>query len=472
MIDQQLSLSHATIGIITALTDEFAAVINLLGCYHSVTIAERTYRLGTVQRRDNTGAHTIVACCLPDMGNSSAAARTAALFRDCKNVKSVIMCGIAGAVPNPSKPADHVRLGDVVVPKRKGVVRYGVESEREWGAEIREQWYSPSRILLDAARELQTNEKFGDRPWDRYITRAITEFSQIEYGHRWQRPPDDKDVLREFSAGSPLAYIAWLARLVRVPGKWAPYGRIPHPTDGERLMGAPKIFHGTIASADKLQRNTRKRNSLRKKFGAMALEMEGSGVADAAEAFDAKFFVVRGMSDYCNEYKNDDWHPYAALAAAAYTRALLEITPLPRLSEREDGPTTTTSHAGNVQNIIVTQTQPSDSQTTNAVKQAGDFVQVELGRALEQLLEDEGKRNLNAITRCLDEWEFNRAFSLAETQNEWVEKYRGKLPKELVRDIYAALVRVAIVKANQEREAGKPPDLSQAETYLKKAKNV
>jgi hypothetical protein len=35
--------------------------------------------------------------------------------------------------------------------------------------------------------------------------------------------------------------------------------------------------------------------------------------------------VVRGISDYCDRYKNDDWQPYASSAAAAYCRYLLDI---------------------------------------------------------------------------------------------------------------------------------------------------
>lgn len=470
MTDQKPALNNATIGLITALTDEYAAVTNLLDCYHTVTVAGRTYRIGTVQRRDNTGAHTIVACCLSDMGNSSAAARTTALLADCKNVDAVIMCGIAGAVPNLTKPADHVRLGDVVVTNRRGVVQYDNECVRERKVEIRERWHTPSRILVEAALELKANEKLGERPWDRYIARAITELGKTEVGHLWQRPSPDKDVLREFSARRIIDYIARFARAIRVPSKLAPYGRIPHPIDGERITGAPKIFHGVIASADKLQKNAKNRDFLGRKFGAMAVEMEGSGVANAAYEFEAKFFVVRGTCDYCNEYKNDDWHRYAAIAAAAYTRALLEVTPLPRLSGREDGPTTT-SHIVNVQNIPIDQPQPGDAQTSDA-EVATDVAQDELGRALGKLLEEEGKRNLNEIMRCLDAWEFRHAFSMGEIQDAWVEKYKDKLPKQLVRDIYAVLVRVAIVKANEEREEGKPPDMSHAEHYLTKAKNV
>ena len=36
------------------------------------------------------------------------------------------------------------------------------------------------------------------------------------------------------------------------------------------------------------------------------------------------YLVVRGICDYCDSHKNDDWQQYAAVVAAAYTRALIE----------------------------------------------------------------------------------------------------------------------------------------------------
>jgi len=55
--------------------------------------------------------------------------------------------------------------------------------------------------------------------------------------------------------------------------------------------------------------------------------MEAAGVADAVSHAESFFFVVRGTCDYCNEDKNDDWQFYAAAAAAAYARALVEEVP-------------------------------------------------------------------------------------------------------------------------------------------------
>jgi hypothetical protein len=53
--------------------------------------------------------------------------------------------------------------------------------------------------------------------------------------------------------------------------------------------------------------------------------------------------VVRGISDYADSHKNDQWQPYAAFAAAAYTKEALtllpeiEIASLKTVRERDRG---------------------------------------------------------------------------------------------------------------------------------------
>jgi nucleoside phosphorylase len=82
-----------------------------------------------------------------------------------------------------------------------------------------------------------------------------------------------------------------------------------------------------IAAADTLLKNAATRDVLRDRFGARAVEMEASGVQNAAWHQGKDIFVVRGICDYCDSVKNDDWQKYAALVAAAYARALVEAMP-------------------------------------------------------------------------------------------------------------------------------------------------
>jgi hypothetical protein len=48
---------------------------------------------------------------------------------------------------------------------------------------------------------------------------------------------------------------------------------------------------------------------------AICFEMEGAGVMTTGQCL-----AIRGICDYADSHKNDDWHNYAAATAAAYTK--------------------------------------------------------------------------------------------------------------------------------------------------------
>jgi len=294
----------AKIGIITALPKEFAAVCAVLGCGAPISVpgsgAGRRYSFARIQNREGK-EHVVAVTFLTDMGNNSAALRAQLLKTHCVNVQHIIMTGIAGAVPNPSKVSDHVRLGDIVVSNREGVIQYDFNKEHLDKIEHRNPPRPPSASLLEAVQLLQSQELLGQRPWDEYIDRAVHKL-----GEKWQRPSNDKDILK-----------IGLDTIEEVK----------HPNDAERKAGYPRIFLGPIASANILLKNPVKRDYLRDTFGVKAVEMEGAGIADATWNSEIGYLVIRGTCDYCNSDKGDDWQLYASVIAASYTRAIIEAMP-------------------------------------------------------------------------------------------------------------------------------------------------
>ena len=88
------------------------------------------------------------------------------------------------------------------------------------------------------------------------------------------------------------------------------------------------IHRAGIGSANVLLKNSRVRDRLKRDHRISAVEMEGSGVGDAAWSFGIGYAVVRGICDDCDRRKDDQWQNYAALVAAAYTRAIIERIPV------------------------------------------------------------------------------------------------------------------------------------------------
>jgi nucleoside phosphorylase len=290
-----------TIGIITALPKELAAVKAQLQNPQRVTAMRqggmRECYVGELSARD--GGQHVVAVALSGMGNNQASARATNLVRDFPTIKHVIMTGIAGGVPNPDSPTDHVRLGDIVVSGEHGVVQYDIVKDSGVDVSHRNPPRPPSSAILEAVGFLESDSLTGHRPYYHYIDEGLKPFNS-------KRPADKSDALTETGEHTK---------------------KIRHPRDSARERGHPRLFVGPIASANILLKDAAKRDLIRDRFGVKAVEMEGSGIADATWDLEIGYLVLRGICDYCDGNKNDGWQVYAAVAAAAYTRALLESIP-------------------------------------------------------------------------------------------------------------------------------------------------
>ncbi|MFZ4640736.1 MAG: SIR2 family protein [Nodosilinea sp.] len=107
-------------------------------------------------------------------------------------------------------------------------------------------------------------------------------------------------------------------------------GQVPLPRpDGSD--GRPRVIPGVIASGEQVIAD----GAVRDRIAAsnrkiVAIEMEGYGVSAAAWKLDQPVpcLVIRGISDRADAHKGDDWQPYAARAAAAFTRHFLGDRPL------------------------------------------------------------------------------------------------------------------------------------------------
>ena len=147
---------------------------------------------------------------------------------------------------------------------------------------------------------------------------------------------------REILAQEALGFRPWRVHLAerKAPPLFARPLAVTDPRQTDR-PDESIVHRGSIGSAERLIRNAAIRDHLAAQFGVIAVEMEGSGVAIGADLHGVHWYVVRGISDYCDESKNDRWQPYAALAAASYVRALLAEVPagLPITVSRRNAPT-------------------------------------------------------------------------------------------------------------------------------------
>ncbi|HMK18324.1 MAG TPA: tetratricopeptide repeat protein [Chitinophagaceae bacterium] len=296
-------------GIITALPHEYAAVKAILENPTEVQYeggAGRRFTFGVIKSKHG-GDHKIAVGLLPSMGNNPAAVAATLMLDQFKNdnLEAILMVGIAGGAPNPKNPAVHVRLGDIVVSNEGGVVQYDNKkitlswTTGEAKTEVRYPPRPPSAKLLEACRIFMAEEFLKERNWISHI-KSVQNILK-DFG----RPESSSDILYDNKGQI-----------------------IPHPIDTSRIENEPKVHLGKIGSANSLLKNPELRDLLRDEYGIRANEMESSGIADATWMSGKEgYFVIRGICDYCDPSKNDDWQKYAALAAAAFTKGLIESMP-------------------------------------------------------------------------------------------------------------------------------------------------
>lgn len=292
--NRMLKTDDIKIGIITALPKEYAAVKMMLEngkeYFFDGKGAGHRFLVGEIKSA-NDGIHK-VALGLCGMGNNKASIRAVSMLNHFQNIESIIMVGIAGGIPSPDDSKKHIRLGDIVV--SNGIVQYDFVKVTDECIICRSEPSIPSAKLIEALEAINIKEYDDIYEWKSYINKyAVNRFGK----------PSCEDILHDENGQT-----------------------ISHPAD-ELRDGYPRVFHGKIASANTLLKSYTKRQRLKKEFGVYAVEMEASGIADATWEMGTGYIVIRGICDYCDEYKNDDWQEYAALVAASYARDLIENLP-------------------------------------------------------------------------------------------------------------------------------------------------
>ena len=293
--------------IVCALPKETAAVLSLFDSHAEDAVPAppsdpNKYWVGDYgAAADGSRRRVLVGRC--GMGVVSAAiTATHALRSFPDDITQVLMVGIAGGCPNPLKKEDHVRLGDIVAANEKGVVQYDFIKRTVDGDEHRANPQRPSKELLDAAQTLEVRRRSTKKaPWETLIATVIAKDPD------YKRPPPEADVLHDADGGEKAV--------------------LAHPSDPDRQADQPKLCRGAIGCANILLKDPKQRDQVRDRWGVRAIEMEGSGIIDAGWAMNQDVMVVRGICDYCDSFKSDDWQEYASLVAAAYAHCLIEALP-------------------------------------------------------------------------------------------------------------------------------------------------
>ncbi|KAI0965301.1 Pfs, NACHT and ankyrin domain protein [Xylaria arbuscula] len=318
-----------TVGWITALHIERAAATAMLDERHDEPHGfsqhasdMNSYTWGRM------GKHNIVIASLAAglYGTISAATTASSLLSSLPQIRIGLLVGIGAGIATPDGGPD-IRLGDIVVSMPDGatggVVQYDLTKAKPGNTRERKDFLNmPPPVFLHALANLQA---------DHHIS-----------------PPRVSDILEEMGKANP--------RMVKStksnPGfvhQGFENDRLFKPscdhTGGRDCRGCdpkeeiqrysrdsidPEIHYGLIASGNTLVKDAATRSRIVDHVGGgcLCIEMEAAGLMNHFPCL-----VVRGICDYADSHKNDQWQPYASATAAAFGKELLSYVPVKNLQE-------------------------------------------------------------------------------------------------------------------------------------------
>ncbi|KAK3179202.1 hypothetical protein K4F52_009322 [Lecanicillium sp. MT-2017a] len=297
------------VGWVCPLEVELIAAMDMLDEEHEpltqIIVDSNVYKLGSIN------SHNIVVAGLPMAGNITATAVVTQMRMTFPNIKYVLLVGIGGGVPRTTEKG-MIRLGHVVVSKpvgiHSGAVQYDHGKAHRGQFERTGALSQPPAILLIAAQALAVHRERSDNdPIWKNIERTQRNPKAIR---RFKFPGAANDHLyhRDYAHRQPgLPCSAAGCDLTQ---------RVPRTAD-EMDESVIVVHRGTIASGELLLRDAELRDRLADQDDLLCFEMEAAGMMNTIPSL-----VVRGISDYCDSHKDDQWHGFAAAAAAAYARQL------------------------------------------------------------------------------------------------------------------------------------------------------
>lgn len=267
------------------------------------------YLLGCV------GQFKVVVACLPkdEIGASSAAAVAKDMLFTFPRIRVGLLVGIGAGIPDYDGDDIHdVRLGDVVISSDKengGVVLYDFGKKLPDGSF--QSVYAldrPPRPLRTAISRLDAEHQTRENKIPLYINEMLGK-------HPFMRK-------KGFAYPGQSADNLFRASYLHVSGRSCAKCDLSERIDRDpenRPDADPFIHYGVIATGSAVVKHAPTRDEIRQKHRAICLDMEAAGLMNNFPCV-----VIRGISDYADSHKNDRWQPYAAAAAAACAKELLD----------------------------------------------------------------------------------------------------------------------------------------------------
>lgn len=288
------------------------------------------------------GNHSVVLALLPQLGKAGAAGTVASMRSSYTGVRLALLTGVCGSVPCVD-PHEQIFLGDVIISKtvfqydfgwqfpngfvhkntiednlgraNKDIRSFITMFETHLGLDRLEKRIA--HFLKQLQYEAAQRRRRGKCDY-MYPGTAEDKLFKPAHRHKHHKSPtcicrhcvEDADPVCDKALGSPCTDLGCddeqhIAR------------KRLHDSSGDTPQ--PMVHVGVVASGDKIMKSATERDTLSREAGIIAFETEGAGIWDEVPCI-----VVKGVCHYADSHKHPGWQNYAAAAAAAATKAVLE----------------------------------------------------------------------------------------------------------------------------------------------------
>ena len=268
------------------------------------------YTLGEIN------GHNVVIGSLPAGYQGIATAATVAthMRRSFPSINLRLLVGIGGGVPTPNV---DIRLGDVAISMptgtHGGVIQYSLGKKRPDEFERKGFLCPPPTEWLSILTKMMSDHRIKPNKVSYHLSGMMEKYPTLT---AYKRPLPEQDVL-------------FLPNNIHVDGNHdcGECDRTKVAIRAQRKQpDQPVIHYGLIVSGDWVMKDGLERDRISQvSGGAICFEMEAAGLMNEFPCI-----VVRGISDYADTHKNDEWHAYAAGSAAALAKEVLSYMDPPR----------------------------------------------------------------------------------------------------------------------------------------------
>ncbi|KAL7765148.1 hypothetical protein ACKLNR_003064 [Fusarium oxysporum f. sp. zingiberi] len=251
-----------------------------------------SYVLGGIQN------HNVVIACLPtdQYGTNNAASVLSNMRRTFPNIEVGLMVGIGGGVPLKT----DIRLGDIVVGVR--VMQYDMGKTRKEGFQRTAVPKIPDSSIRTVISNLRSQHELKGSRVPSILRDKMGAYSAYSL-------PNEPDRLFLSSYHHDASVSSCdecdLSKL---------------ETRKMRSSTDPVIYYGGIGSANTVMKYSTERDEIARELDVLCFEMEAAGLMDIMPCL-----PIRGICDYSDSHKSEEWQRYAAATAAAYAYEFLEL---------------------------------------------------------------------------------------------------------------------------------------------------